>query len=244
MEPTFSYDFQALWQDTLTFQGQDKDTDDTDKLAKAKKRVNDAYRKFLSLDWQFLSEFAKLTVEAGKTTYELPDDFATLRTPFILVSNAGYENPIEVTMRQIWQQRSFYPYSGNPSCFALGVLFSEGSGLRYTAEFYPTPNQKLVYNYEYKKVPNILVNDADIPYCPANLSHVLRAYCLAEVEQFDEEASKTWTNQLFGILLPQAIKENSIRTANSVGSMNVGMYPSLHPGFGNTLTINNETWGV
>jgi hypothetical protein len=220
MESTFSYTLEDLRGDVLEYQGVGRDNADADVMAKATRRVNDGYRKFLVLDWAFLSKQAVLTVEAGKDTYELPDDFAVIRVPFKCFSGNNYANPAEDTVSNIWGKRMYAPQSGPPTRFTFIDEYTEESGIRKKVVFWPTPSNAISYNYEYKVFPNELVNDDDIPYCPANLSHVLREFCLAEVELFDEEGAKTaHTSQLFQVLLPQAIRENSIRTPNTVGEL-------------------------
>lgn len=242
MESSFSYAFSDLWADTSEYRGKGRSPTGDD-LTTAKRRVNDSYRKFLALDWEFLSKIAVLRVDAGKYIYELPDDFGVLRIPFIIFPNSGYANPVELPLGNLWKNKSFFTMQGTPLYFSLQSEFSEGKGLRKVVHFYPTPSTSYEYNYMYKVFPNELVNDADIPYCPANLSHVLREFCLAEVELYDEEGAKTThTNILLNALLPQAIKENSIRSPNTVGSMNLGgMFAyGLHPIWGNNWTVNGE----
>jgi hypothetical protein len=244
-ESTASYTFAQLYADVSAYRGKGSSPSGTD-LTIAKQRVNDAYRKFLALDWSFLSQHKVLKVETGKYIYELPDDFASLRVPFKLFPYMGWANPIQLPMDKFWQYQSFYPRQGIPLFYAFHTEFDERKGLRYTVHFYPTPHVDLSYNYEMKIMPNILVEDSDIPYCPANLSHVLRAYCLSEVELFDEEGAKTvWTDMLLKVLLPQALKENSIREDRTMGNMggdNSGNlnYPTLHPVYGNTLGLPNQ----
>jgi hypothetical protein len=243
-ESTLSFNFKSLYQDVLNYMGQDRDTTDADLLAKAKRRVNEAYRSFLALDWSFLGKHAVLQLDAGKDTYELPDDYGIIRTGFKLFPYMGWANPIETTVSQFWSYQSFYPRTGIPLFYTFHTEFAPAKGLRYTVMFYPKPHVSLTYNYEYRIYTSALVDDDEIPYCPASLSHVLRAFCLAEVEMFDEEGAKTaWTNKLYNVFLPQAIKENSIRSPNSVGSMNenAGMFsanlPTIHSRFGNTISF-------
>jgi len=220
MESSFSYTFADLKADVLSYQGQSRDTEDETAIAKAARRVNDAYRKFLALDWGFLSKQAAMTVEAGKDTYELPDDYGVMRVPFKAFPNTAYINPVEETVSKIWNCRMYYPQSGTPLFFTFLDEYSVQRGLRKKVVFFPSPPQTIQYNYEYRVFAEELSDDADIPYCPPNLSHVLREFCLAEVELFDQEGSNSaHTTQLYRVLLPQAIRENSIRKPSTVGSM-------------------------
>jgi hypothetical protein len=241
MESTLTYKFSDLFADVSAYRGKSRSPTGDD-LTDAKRRVNDAYRKFMSLDWEFLSQHRVLKVDAGKYVYELPDEYSVLRTPFKLFPYMGWVNPVEVPMDRFWQYQSFYPRQGIPLFYAFHTEFSEQKGLRYTVHFYPTPHVNLSYNYEMKVLPKSLVGDDDIPYCPANLSHVLREFCLAEVELFDEEGSKSvHTNQLFQVFMPQALKENAIRAPKTVGNMagdssNNMNWPTLHSIYGNTMS--------
>jgi len=246
-ESTFSYTFLDLYRDVLSYQGQGRTSTDATALAKAKRRTNEAYRKFLCLDWNFLVPVKTFKVESGKDEYELPDDYGVMKTPFKLAPNASWRNPVETTAALLLQARSFCPQTGTPSVYALYPEYTKESGLRYKILFYPTPNVSLDYIYSYRVLPNILVEDADIPYCPANLSHVLRAFCLSEVEKFDQEGSNfTHTNELNNVLLPQAINENSIRSPNTVGSMNMGFYSfgNRHSLYGNTAKLYGDVFNI
>ncbi len=238
MESNFSYTFKDLWQDVLDYRGKGRDTTNADDIAKAKRRVNDAYRKFLCLNWEFLSKQAVLTVTSATDTYELPDDFGTLRVPFKCKANTSYANPSEDVVSNIWNLQMYSPSNGDPTRFAFISSYSEDVGIRKSVLFWPKPVQTIQYNYEYKVFPNELVDDGDIPYCPANISQVLREFCLAEVELFDEEGSKTaHTTNLYQVLLPQAIRENSIRTPNTVGSLVPQSYIGLR---GNVGYVNGQ----
>lgn len=243
-ESTLNYTFQSLYQDVLAYQGKDRASADAALLANAKRRVNDAYRKFLSFDWSFLGSHATLIVEAGKESYELPDDFGVLRVPFKLQPYMGWANPVEIPVGKYWGYKSFYPRTGIPLFFTFHTEFDSAKGLRYVVFFYPTPHVKLAYNYEYKKLTGAMTADAEFPYCPANLSHVLREFCLAEVELFDEEGEKTaHTLNLYKNLMPGALKENGLREPGSVGVMGdvSDPYwinsPTQHAVYGNTLSM-------
>lgn len=245
-ESTIQTTFQELYQDVLNYQGLDRDSSDATELATAKRRVNDGYKKFLVFDWSWKSESDALEVQGGKYEYELPDDYAYLKTPFKLAPNTGYIAPRETSYANLLQYRSFYPMQGTPFFYAFRTTYDKEVGIRYILVLYPTPNSNFTYNYEYSRIVNELVNNGDIPYCPANLSPVLRAFCLAEVEKFDDEGSKDhWTTELYKTLLPQALRDDSKRTPGSVGNMNnvsgIGDF-TMYPQWGNQVTINNDTY--
>jgi hypothetical protein len=242
MESSFSYSFRDLYQETLRYQGQNPNATGT-VLDNAKRRVNDAYRKFLSQDWSWGSIVNVLQCDATKAEYELPDNFGAMRTSFKLFPYMGWINPQELPIGKLLQFLSFYPRTGIPVYFAIKTNYDPEEGVRYTAILYPTPHVSLTYSYEYKVLPNILANDNDIPYCPGDLSLVLRAFCLSEVETFDEEGAKsTWTQLLYNTLLPAAIRKDATKRPKSAGDMNnyaddlgAGNWPTIHPQFGNTL---------
>jgi len=230
-ESTLNKSFSELYKDVLEYQGAGRDSTDAAKIAKAKRRVNDAYRKFLALDWGFLIKQATLKVDAEKDTYELPDDYAVIKTPFKCFPNTSFVNPTEETISRIWEYQMYYPQNGVPIHYTFSNSYDVKVGVRCNVIFYPVPSQTIEYKYEYKIFTNILTEDTDIPCCPANISHVLAEFCLTEVEMFDEDGEKTThTNNLYNVLLPQAIRENAIRKPNTVGTFG--------PQFGSTINGN------
>ncbi len=241
MESSLSYTFQDLYLDVLEYSGVGRDTTDTDIIAKAKRRVNDAYRKFLVLDWEFLTKFTTLNIISGTDTYELPDNFGVMRTPFKCSPNTVYKNPEETVVSKIWEMKMYSPQYGTPIYYTFKSDYDVSRGVRTSVVFYPIPNQGIIYNYSYKLITNELVNDGDIPFCPPNLSHVIREFCLAEVELYEEEgANGTHNNHLYNVLLPQAIQENSIRTPNTVGLLNAT--DIVWPIGGTKATINGTNF--
>jgi hypothetical protein len=244
-ESSFSNSFKDLYQDVLRYQGQNPSLTSGSVWESAKRRTNDAYRRFLSIDWSWNTSVEVLQVEHGKNEYELPDEFSTLKTSFRLFPYMGWINPQEIPIGKLQQFQGFYPRTGIPLYFAVKTTYTPQAGVRYTVIFYPTPHINLSYNYEYRVLPNILVNDTDIPFCPGDVSLVLRAFCLSEVEAFDEEGAKsTWTNLLFQTLLPQALSNDAKKRPITAGSMNVGAddysagnWPTQHAIAGNTIQI-------
>ena len=235
MESTFSKNFSELYKDVLEYQGAGRDSTDATKIAKAKRRVNDAYRKFLALDWGFLLKQATLKVDAGKDTYELPDDYAVIKTPFKCYPNTSFANPTEETISRIWEYQMYYPQNGTPQFYTFVSSYDVNVGIRCSVVFYPVPSQSIEYHYEYKIFTNVLTADTDIPCCPANISHVLAEFCLTEVEMFDEDGAKTaHTTNLYNVLLPQAIRDNAIRKPNTVGTFGPN---NVNSPFGNVGTI-------
>jgi len=146
---------------------------------------------------------------------------------------------------------------GIPAMYTFHTEYTPQKGLRWHVLFYPTPHVEITYNYEYRRLANELVNDADIPWCPGDLSTVLRAFCLTEVETFDEEGTrKTWTDKLYGTnrtpgLLSVALANENKRRPDSVGNMNdagtEGILmngPTVHPLYGNTMNVNGIEFRV
>lgn len=219
MESSLSYSFLDLYSDVADYMGIGR-SPTGDNLAKAKRRTNDAYRHFLSLDWFFLKKSALLNIESGKKEYELPDDFGSLVNPFTVNGQDVCMSPVETSTNQINGLRNFSDTTGTPMYFAIQSDYSEGAGLRWKLLLYPTPNFSFSYIYSYKVLANELVNNDDIPMCSADLSVVLRAFCLAEVEMFDEEGSKNvWITRLYSTILPQAMNNDLKKRPRSVGNM-------------------------
>jgi hypothetical protein len=208
MESSLNYSFKDLYQDVLSYMGSSRD-DEGDALTTAKRRVNDAYRQFLALDWSFLKKWKLIQVISGSWEYELPDDYVMLKSKFACSSQNIIYSPTEVSQEFLMKQRAMSDTNGTPLYFALSCDYSKDEGVRWKVSFYPEPNLDLTYVYCYRVVTEELSSDDDIPFCPPDLSNVLRAFCLAEVEAFDDEGEKTaWTTKLYQTLLPQAIRND------------------------------------
>lgn len=204
--------------DTLEFAGKGRDSTNTSDIAKAKRRVNDAYKNFLSAyDWYFLREEALVTTISGTGDYDLPEDFSIFESKPYTSSSSIYNYPTEIDNETLLRLRSECNSTGTPYYYATITEYTPEEGIKTVFRLYPTPSEGITYIYSYK--PNIpeLVEDYDIPYCPPDLIFLLRAFCFAEVESFDEEDSKKgWVSKIYQFLLPQAIKLDSKKRPSTI----------------------------
>jgi len=222
-ESTLTYSFSDLWADCAEFAGLGRSPTGDD-LTMVKRRVNDAYRQFLGVhDWKFLKRTAVLTTESGRWFYDLPDDFTDLAMPFKFPTDNSWLNPNEIDEATIIELRTGSgSTSGRPYVFALRTKeYSEEEGTRWEVVFHYTPNGIYEFIYSYRIITNELVNDEDLPIGGPEHAVLLRAFCLAEVEAFDEESLGTWSGRL-PALIAAAIRKDNKKSAASVGIMGGG----------------------
>ena len=222
MEPTFTYPFSDLYADVSEYIGTGRSpTATSTPEVTAKRRTNDGYREFLAAhDWNFLKRSAIIVTETGKYHSDLPDNFESLVYPFKYPPDSSWLNPEEVDEATIMELRTGSGTgSGRPYNFAIRAKeYSEGEGIKWEVIWHYTPGSVYQLSYTYRIMVNELVNAADIPVCGPEHSQTLRAYCLAQVEAFDEEKPGTFT-QKASILLNSSIKKDRRKSARSVGTM-------------------------
>lgn len=250
-ESTQSYSFADLYQDVQEYQGVGRTN--SDPIATAKRRVNDAYRKFIqAFDWIFLKPFKVLTLQADVEIYELPDNFQGFEMPFKYPSDLiGYpmnEKPIEYIMNLKGQAGSS---TGRPYYFALRpTVYNEQEGTRWEVIFYPKPDDTYQLTYRYKIAVDELVNDDDIAAGQPLHSATLRAFCLAEVELFDDEGSRQhWKRELYGepYLRRKGLLDKSIELDRRFHPRNIGKMTNMEDWFqikrwnANDGITNNQT---
>ncbi len=197
-ESTLTYPFSDLYKDVAEYAGLGR-TPTGDSLALAKRRVNDAYRRFLAAhDWHFLKMTAVLTTEGGKYRYNLPDDFSTFTRPFTYPPDDGWWNPYETDASTILATRTGSgTTSGRPYMFAIRTRpYTKGEGTRWEVIFHYQPDAIYQLTYSYRVSVDELVDDGDKPIGGPEHAQTLRSCCLAEVESFDEEKPGTYTGRV------------------------------------------------
>lgn len=220
MEPTFTYPFSDLYADVGEYMGVGRSPTGTS-LDTVKRRVNDAYRRFLAAhDWNFLKRSTVLPTESGKWQYQLPDDFSSLAVPFTYPKDNSWINPKETDEATILELRTGSgSTSGRPYLFAIRPKeYTEGEGTRWEVIFHYTPGSVYDMIYTYRITVSELVNDADKPIGGAEHSQTLRDFCLAEVEAFDEEKPGTFSVRLIESLA-RSIERDKKKSPRSVGIM-------------------------
>jgi len=231
-ELTTSYRFSELYTDVAEYAGVGRSPTVAD-IALAKRRVNDAYRKFIMANphtWSFLKPTKVLPLESGKWYYDLPDNFGGMIMPFKYpTDDAGY-NISEISYEQLMDLRTGVgTTSGRPILWAIrNKEYSEGEGTRYEVCFFYTPNGTYELIYSYIIGVNKLVNDDDIAIGQPTHSATLRAFCLAEVELFEDEGEKNaHTKALYGVpylgqrgLLQQSLDMDKKMKPRFIGMLN------------------------
>lgn len=201
-ESSLTFPFSDLYSDVSEYRGEGRSPTSTP-LAEAKRITNNGYRTFLAAyDWSFLKKTANINFEDGRWEYLLPDNFRQLKVPFKYPTMKGWPNPTERTEEELIDLRTGSGTTeGIPYCFALRASYFEGGGTRWEVIFHYTPDSATQAYYTYLINVDELVNDADIPIGGAEHSQLLRAFCLAEVEKWDEEKPGTWTEEIKNLLL-------------------------------------------
>ena len=217
---TFTYTFSDLHADVSEYIGTGR-SPGTTPLATAKRRVNDGYREFLAAhDWNFLKRSAILITEQGKYFSNLPDNFESLVYPFKFPPDNSWLNPTEVDESSIMQLRTGSgTSSGRPYYFAIRAKeYTEGEGTKWEVLWWFTPNSAYPFHFTYRIMVNELVDANDLPIGGPEHSQTLRAFCLSQVEAFDEEKPGIFTQKV-PILLSASIKKDRRKSARSVGVM-------------------------
>ncbi len=238
-ESTITYTFLDLQDDVSEYMGQGRSPSDA---TTAKRRVNDAYRNFLtSHDWNFLKRSTVLTVEAGKWEYDLPDDFSEFVKPFYYPKDDSWFNLFERDEGYVMELRTGSgSTSGKPYVYALrNKDYSEGEGTRWEVIFHYQPDGTYTLLYTYRLMVNELVNDADLPVGGARYANMIRTYCLAEVENFDDEKVGVWTQKI-PILMDRAVKMDNRNSARSLGTIGRGAGFDETDRRQDTLAYNDE----
>lgn len=224
MELTTTYSFLDLYSDVADYRGKTRTPTGTDLIA-AKRLVNDAYRSFLiAHDWNFLKKIAVLVTENTKWQYELPDDFRELTIPFKYSASNALPNLSQVSVDKLLNLRTgISDTSGQPYCFALTPAdYTVESGTRWLVLLHYPSNGIYELIYQYRIGVNELVNDTDIVIGGAEHAPTIRAFCLAEVEQWDGESIGVWSKKVYDPeigLLRKSIMVDSKKASRSVGIM-------------------------
>lgn len=219
MESTLTYSFEDLYKDVGEYAGLGRSPTGED-LATVKRRTNDGYRAFLGAhSWNFLKQSSILPI---KTSWQvpLPDNFESMKTSFKYSPTDGGGEMEETDESTILAMRSgSNSTTGRPVKFAIRPSkYSTAETVKWEAIFFPAPGGAYELHYSYWIVVNKLVETDDKPICGAEHSQALRAYCLAEVEAFDDEIEGVWTKKLPFLLL-DSIKKDGKKAARSVGVM-------------------------
>lgn len=138
--------------------------------------------------WSFLSPLADLALTSGKSTYDMPVDFASVLGEFTLGTVGSKRVPI-VTEAHLRQIIASSPRSGTPEYAALRPKQSQGSeSQRWELLVYPTPETNATLSYRYNVSPRPLSNDYPWPLGGIQHAETILASCLAVAEEREGKA--------------------------------------------------------
>lgn len=217
-----AYTFEDLYKQVSEYRGTGRDPDGDD-LTIAKERVHSGYNAFLAdHKWQFLNKINTQDTTADQWYIDLPDDFRELTSDISYSSGSGIRHLEESDLTTLMRLRSFNNGSGQPFLYALGADYDATADpvakVQWKMYLYYTPGSTYTLSYEYKIDPPSLEATGDIPAGGGMHDQTIRAYCLAEVENFDDEREGVWTNRK-RIELAKSIAIDKRMAARSVGQM-------------------------
>lgn len=188
-------------------------------LTDAKDVVHEGYRRFITAyQWSFTRITTTLSIESGTWEYDLPEGFREVTVPFRYSLNTGYP-PIEnVNIEWIMQARAESDVSGYPQVYAIRHgRYSEQSGSRYQAIFWPEPDNSYTLYYTYLAMPPKLENDDDEPVGGSEYAEAIKYCCLAAAEVFHDETVGV-QSQIAMQRLNEAILNEKGKRARHVGA--------------------------
>lgn len=134
--------------------------------------------------WSFLDATATITTVSGTESYDLPDDYASHRSPVYFPTGTGYR-PVEITSKsRITRARAVDDSSGTPVMAAITAVSSDGtSGQRFQISFYPTPDSAWAMSMEYSILTSMRLRTGT-PYPLGGMEHAetIKYACLAAAE--------------------------------------------------------------
>jgi hypothetical protein len=160
-------------------------------LTDAKDYVKIGYMQFLTAyDWTFRRRYTTLSFNPGTYIYELPEDYGGIRTRPQFTNQTGYPPLEERADNEIEELRSYGENAGYPEYYAIVAgKYTPQTGQRYEFKVWPTPNQTWTIYYSYYMMPEMMVNDTDVPIGSADSAECLRAFCLSAAEELSDETA-------------------------------------------------------
>jgi hypothetical protein len=145
-------------------------------------------------DWSFLRPTAALSLPAGATSIQLPDDFAGIEGSGQIVAGVDEDRPHEIEVvgvGRIRQLSTAAPTETGPPRYVAVVPFkgtSPVAGQRFQLQVYPQADQAYTVDLEYYLLPDYLTGA--LPFCYGGAVHsgtILEA-CLAAFERDMDDA--------------------------------------------------------
>ncbi len=142
--------------------------------------------------WSFLEPVGYLAFEAGKDTYDLPEDFSMMNGPMTYQPGAAVLYPPvnivgEAMVRRYMQSSG---YTGRPTIGAVRVKdLSVEEGTRYELIVQPTPDQDYPVIFPYRANPMLVSKKTDLPLGGQAHHQTLIESCLYAADSFMGEQS-------------------------------------------------------
>lgn len=135
--------------------------------------------------WSFLSPLASLTVVEDVREYELPADLASLEGNMTFAADSNVFHVIQrVGIGEVNTRAQMSSgLTGEPCLVALVPNRTAGAiGQRFSAVFYPTPDQEYVLSFRYAVLPAALTTANPVPYGGVAHAETILESCLAVAE--------------------------------------------------------------
>lgn len=196
----------------------DRDADNwsVDEVADANEIIRQGLRQFYwpmlegggTHVWSFLCPVAELAVEAGESTYALPNDFGVMvgdKLTFSAGANFGYvERIAEDELRALLGNDDL---EGPPKYFAVRVKpTSAGAETAYELLLYPKPNAAATLTYRYQIEPSTIDASSTYPLGGSVHAQTVLESCLAAAERILEDTNDGAHYKAFQMQLAASIE--------------------------------------
>jgi hypothetical protein len=180
----------------------------------------DGLRRFYrSHSWRFLTPDTTLSTGDGTQWYTLPDDFASLASPFTFGADDGYVMLEQTSVTEIRDLKAASDVDGVMRKCAIRPQGGSGTdGQRWEVGFYPTPDNTYTLEYRYRRNPNDLTTAAPYPLGGALYSEAILECCLAEAELHKDDEYGIHNQKYVQEALPAAIRRDGETQPRNIGT--------------------------
>lgn len=168
--------------------GADTDSDDE---TESKYFVDKGYRRFVTAyTWTWSRKYASLNTQNAVESYELPEDFRSIRTPFTFQGQTGYPPLIERTVDELKEMINYGTFISYPQYYGFRTgEYNKETGMRYEVVFWPFPDTTYNMYYSYYFMPEKLEAASDIPIGGAEAAECIMQMALAVAEEEGDEVA-------------------------------------------------------
>lgn len=161
--------------------------------------------------WSFLRREGRISLEAGRNLYDLPDDFVDVLDPSMTyLAGAGKRALSMVHEYELAAVLGKALVNGDPQYFAIRVKPNAPTdGQRWECLLAPTPTSTSgTLRYRYSVLPDTLSSTNIHPWGGAQYSALVCEAVLAEAEIYLDDDASGVHNQRFMEMLGQAIRQD------------------------------------